>query len=74
MNNTQNTGHTIVSAKFDTTGLENPFYETSSKGDSLIEQMKNNNLLIEETQIEFTISEQEVGKKKENDTSNPARC
>ncbi len=42
----------MTSAKFDTTGLENPFYETSSKGDSLIEQMKNNVLLVEVIEVE----------------------
>lgn len=53
MSNTLLTGFTSVSAKFDTTGLENPFYETSSKGDSLIEQMKNNLLLVNEFEIDI---------------------
>lgn len=58
MSNTSQTGFTSISAKFDTTGLENPFYETSSKGDSLIEQMKNNLLLVNEVEIDVTISEE----------------
>lgn len=41
------TGYTITTSKFDTTVIENPFYETSSKRDTLIEQMKNNVLIVE---------------------------
>jgi len=51
MSNSSQTGFTSISAKFDTTGIENPFYESSSKGDSLIEQMKNNILLVNEVEI-----------------------
>lgn len=45
---TVETGFSINASIFDTTGLENPFYETTSQGDSLIEQMKNNTIVISE--------------------------
>lgn len=67
MNNSSQTEYTVTTAKFDTTGLENPFYETSSKGDSLIEQMKNNILLVEEVHIELKSSEKQ---EKENTIPN----
>ena len=70
MSNTSQTGFTSVSAKFDTTGLENPFYETSSKGDSLIEQMKNNILLVNEVKIEITETEEQNQKEEENTVPN----
>ena len=57
MNNSSLTGFSTDSAKFDTTGLENPFYENTSKGDSLIEQMKNNILIVDEVEIESFITE-----------------
>ncbi|MFW6046853.1 MAG: hypothetical protein ACOCP4_03575 [Candidatus Woesearchaeota archaeon] len=43
------TGFTITNSKFDTTIVENPFYETSSVRDSLIEQMKNNTIIVHES-------------------------
>lgn len=70
MSNTSQTGFTSISAKFDTTGLENPFYETSSKGDSLIEQMKNNLLLVNEVEIDMTLSEDKNQKVEENTVPN----
>ncbi len=45
------TGFSINASIFDTTGLENPFYETTSQGDSLIEQMKNNTIIVSEVDI-----------------------
>ena len=67
MSKSSKTGFTSISAKFDTTGLENPFYETSSKGDSLIEQMKNNLLIVNEEEIEETETEENKQEKiKEN--------
>lgn len=45
------TGFGTNTSIFDTTGLENPYYETSSQGDSLIEQMKNNTIIISEKPI-----------------------
>ena len=71
MSITTQTGFTSVSAKFDTTGLENPFYETSSKGDSLIEQMKNNLLLINEVEIDVTLSEEKNQKVEEKENTVP---
>lgn len=71
MSNTSQTGFTSISAKFDTTGLENPFYETSSKGDSLIEQMKNNLLLVNEVEIDVTVSEEKNQKKDEKENTVP---
>jgi hypothetical protein len=62
MSNSSQTGFTSISAKFDTTGIENPFYESSSKGDSLIEQMKNNSLLVKE--VEINVRETEKQKQK----------
>lgn len=46
------TGYNITASIFDTTGLENPFYETTSQGDSLIEQMKNNTIVVGEVTID----------------------
>lgn len=54
------TGFNITASIFDTTGLENPFYETTSQGDSLIELMKNNTIIISEIDI--------VEKPKESDS------
>lgn len=71
MSNTSQTGFTSISAKFDTTGLENPFYETSSKGDSLIEQMKNNLLLVNEVEIDVTVSEEKNQKEEEKEYTVP---
>ena len=42
-----NADYTIANTKFNTTAVENPFYETSSVRDSLIEKMKNNNIIID---------------------------
>lgn len=42
----QDTGYTTTSAKFDCTAIENPYYETTSKKDSLIEEMKNNQVIM----------------------------
>lgn len=68
MDYTPQTGFTSISAKFDTTGLENPFYETSSKGDSLIEQMKNNLLLVNEVEIDVTVSEKKNQEEEKENT------
>ena len=46
--NSSHTGYSVINSRFDTTVIENPFYETSSVRDSLIEQMKNNVLIIDE--------------------------
>ncbi len=46
--NSSHTCYSIINSRFDTTVIENPFYETSSVRDSLIEQMKNNVLIIDE--------------------------
>jgi hypothetical protein len=45
---TKNTGYTPTSAIFDTTAIESPFYETSSIKGTLIDEMKNNLLIVEE--------------------------
>jgi hypothetical protein len=45
---TKNTGYTATSAIFDTTAIESPFYETSSIKGTLIDEMKNNLLIVEE--------------------------
>ena len=68
MSNTSQTGFTSISAKFDTTGLENPFYETSSKGDSLIEQMKNNLLLVNEVEIDVAVLEEKYQEEEKENT------
>ncbi|WP_308991672.1 hypothetical protein QLS71_007385 [Mariniflexile litorale] len=45
---TKNTGYTATSAIFDTTAIESPYYETSSIKGTLIDEMKNNLLIIDE--------------------------
>ena len=45
---TKNTGYTSSSAIFDTTAIESPFYETSSIKGTLIDEMKNNLLIVDE--------------------------
>ncbi|MDC9722924.1 MAG: hypothetical protein PSN34_09130 [Urechidicola sp.] len=45
---TKNTGYTATSAIFDTTAIESPFYETSSIKGTLIDEMKNNLLIVDE--------------------------
>ncbi len=45
---TKNTGYTATSAIFDTTAIESPFYETSSIKGTLIDEMKNNMLIVDE--------------------------
>ena len=42
------TGYSISGTRFDTTNIENPFYETTSLRMSLIEQLKNNHLIVED--------------------------
>lgn len=42
------TGYTATSATFDSTAVENPFYETSAINGNLIYEMKNNILIVEE--------------------------
>jgi len=69
MSKSSKTGFTSISAKFDTTGLENPFYETSSKGDSLIEQMKNNLLIVNEEEIEEPESEEKNQEENKQNTN-----
>lgn len=67
MSTSSQTGFSITAAKFDTTGIENPFYESSSKGDSLIEQMKNNLMIVEEIDIvEYVDGDVEVVEDEEN--------
>ncbi len=44
----KNTGYTSTSAIFDTTAIESPFYETTSMKGTLIDEMKNNLLIVEE--------------------------
>ena len=44
----KNTGYTATSAIFDTTAIESPYYETSSIKGTLIDEMKNNLLIIDE--------------------------
>ncbi len=43
----KNTGYTATYAIFDTTAIESPFYETSSVKGTLIDEMKNNILIID---------------------------
>lgn len=43
-----NTGYTATSAIFDTTAIESPYYETSSVKGTLIDEMKNNLLIVGE--------------------------
>ena len=45
---TKNTGYTSTSAIFDTTAIESPFYETTSIKGTLIDEMKNNLLIVDE--------------------------
>jgi hypothetical protein len=52
------TGFGTNASIFDTTGLENPYYETTSQGDSLIEQMKNNTIIVSE--VEFIEEDQDL--------------
>jgi hypothetical protein len=48
---TKNTGYTATSAIFDTTAIESPYYETSSIKGTLIDEMKNNLLIVAEPTI-----------------------
>jgi len=52
INSNLNTGYTITNTIFDTTIVENPYYESSSERNSLIEQMKNNVIVVSEPIIE----------------------
>ena len=61
----KNTGYTSTSAIFDTTAIESPFYETSSKRGTLIEEMKNNTLIVDEP----VYVEKEILKIEENETA-----
>ncbi|MFC0875092.1 hypothetical protein ACE01N_00775 [Saccharicrinis sp. FJH2] len=56
------TGYTITSAKFDNTAIENPYYETSSKRDTLVDEMKNNQIIIDNNLliIEDSIIEEKI--------------
>jgi hypothetical protein len=36
-----------IPLSFDHSAIENPYYETSSRGDSLVEIMKNNELVLD---------------------------
>lgn len=47
--NTLNTGFTVTNTIFDTTIIQNPYYETSSVRDSFIEQLKNNIIILEDS-------------------------
>ncbi len=47
----KNTGYTASSAIFDITAIESPYYETSSLKGTLIDEMKNNLLIIDESII-----------------------
>lgn len=60
----KNTGYTSTSAIFDTTAIESPFYETSSIRGTLIEEMKNNTLIVDEP----VYVEKEVLNIEENET------
>lgn len=53
------TGFGTTSSKFDTTGLDAPFYETSSERSSLIEQIKNNTIVIAEEVTHAPFEEEE---------------
>jgi hypothetical protein len=44
---TKHTGYTATSAIFDTTAIESPYYETTSSKGTLIEEMKNNLLIVD---------------------------
>lgn len=60
---TKNKDYNSISALFDTTAIESPYYETSSIKGTLIEEMKNNILVIEETIIidnEIIIKDEEI--------------
>ena len=46
---TKNKDYNSTSALFDTTAIESPYYETSSLKGTLIDEMKNNILVVEET-------------------------
>lgn len=67
-NKVAQTGFNIKASIFDTTGLENPFYETTSQGDTLIELMKNNLIIINEVEIvkKFQEIDSESQDEKEN--------
>jgi len=52
INSNLNTGYTITNTIFDTTIVENPYYESSSERNSLIEQMKNNVIVVSEPIVE----------------------
>lgn len=61
-----NTGYTATSGIFDTTAIESPYYETSSIKGTLIDEMKNNLLIIDERIVVKTeIDNAEVLKEKE---------
>ncbi|WP_299529059.1 hypothetical protein [Ulvibacterium sp.] len=47
-----NTGYTSASAIFDLTAIENPFYETTSRRDSFIEEMKNGQVIVHNRLLE----------------------
>ena len=56
----KNTGYTSTSAIFDTTAIESPFYETSSIRGTLIDEMKNDVLIVGNSfcsEKEFPINE-----------------
>lgn len=44
---TKNTVYTSNSAIFDTTAIESPFYETTSMKGTLIDEIKNNLLIVD---------------------------
>jgi hypothetical protein len=61
-----NTGYTATSAIFDTTAIESPYYETSSIKGTLIDEMKNNLLIVDERIVAKTeISNAEISEEKE---------
>ncbi len=60
------TGFNNGSSNFDTTGVENPYYETSSIRNTLIEQMKNNVILVKKVGLKKS---DDIEKEKENQNS-----
>lgn len=63
---TKNTGYTSTSAIFDTTAIESPFYETTSIKGTLIDEMKNNLLIVvEPIMVKSDTIKTEIVEKKE---------
>lgn len=63
------TGYSISGTRFDTTNIENPFYETTSLRMSLIEQLKNNHMIVEDVINQNPTSQFNTPHKKQLETT-----